>query len=196
MIETDGNHYEELLVALEQTREVEGATFEIGVRRGGSSYMIMEAMKGLGKPHIGIDPYGAIDYEDRVGVHKTDYSNKMRNETLASLFNYAAENDYDFLFFNLEDTEFFKRFQDGIPLYRGEKEMINTISLAFIDGPHATKPVLAAFEYLKDKITVGGQIVFDNYDHYPHDTEVEPTIIAGRYKLVATGVDKKVYQRI
>lgn len=196
MIETDGDHYAELLAALEQTKEVAGATLEIGIRRGGSSHIIMEAMKGLGKPHIGIDPYGAIDYEDIVGVHKTDYTNRMRNETLASLFSYAAENDYDFLFFNLEDTEFFKRFEDGVPLYRGEKEMITEYSLAFVDGPHATKPVLAAFNYLKNRMTVGGQIVFDNYDHYPHDKEVEPTILASNYKLVTTGADKKVYQRV
>jgi hypothetical protein len=196
MIETDGIHYAELVSALEQTREVVGATLEIGVRRGGSSHMIMEAMKGLAKPHIAIDPYGAIDYEDRVGVHKTDYSNKMRNETLASLFNYAAENDYDFIFFNLEDVEFFTRFKDGVPLYRGEKEMITNFSLAFVDGPHATKPVLAAFEYLKDKMSVGGQIVFDNYDHYPHDEEVEPTVLSFGYELVTAGADKKVYKRI
>jgi len=196
MIETDGNHYGELLTALEQTREVAGATLEIGLRRGGSSHLIMEAMKGMSKPHIAIDPYGEIDYEDRVGIHKTDYSNRMRNETLTSLYAYATESNYDFIFFNLEDTEFFSRFKDGVPLYRGEKEMINNYSFAFVDGPHATKPVLAAFEYLKNKMTVNGQIVFDNYDHYPHDTEVEPTIIADRYKLVATGVDKKVYQRI
>jgi hypothetical protein len=45
-------------------------------------------------------------------------------------------------------------------------------------------------------MSVGGQIVFDNYDHYPHDIEVEPIILKSNYKLVTTGADKKVYIRL
>lgn len=196
MIERDGIHYEELIQACKDTRDIPGATLEIGVRRGGSSQLIMESMIGTNKPHIAVDPYGTIDYEDRVGVHKTDYTNQMKNETLASLYAWSRDNNYDFLFFNLEDTEFFSRFKDGVPFYSDNKQILKELSLAFIDGPHATKPVLEAFKYLKDKMSVGGQIVFDNYDHYPHDIEVEPIILESNYKLVITGADKKVYVKL
>ena len=195
MIERDGNYYEELIKACEETRGIPGATFEIGVRRGGSSQLIMEHMKGTGKPHIAIDPYGAIDYEDIAGIHKTDYTNQMKNETLASLYAWCRDNSCDFIFYNLEDIEFFKRFPKGVPYYNTEKQIIDKYSLAFIDGPHATEPVLKAFSWLKDKMSIGGQIVFDNYDHYPHDIEVEVEIVKHNYRLINTGEDKKIYIR-
>jgi hypothetical protein len=193
MIETDGAHYQELVKACNETRGIPGATFEIGVRRGGSSQLIMESMKGTRKLHIAVDPYGAIDYEDIVGVHKTDYTNQMKNETLASLYSWCRDNDCDFIFYNLEDVEFFKRFPEGVPYYYDTKVIVDSFSLAFIDGPHATLPVLEAFKWLKDKMSVGGQIVFDNYDHYPHDSEVEVEILKHNYKLINTGADKKIY---
>ena len=100
------------------------------------------------------------------------------------------------MFFNLEDTEFFKRFSDGVPVYEDNKRIENKFSLVFIDGPHHTQAVLDAFEYFKDKISPDGQIVFDNYDHYNHDTEVEPVIFqTENYELHNVGADKKVYKR-
>jgi hypothetical protein len=196
MIETDGLHYDELRTAIAQTADVPGATLEIGCRRGGGSVMIMEGNLGKNKTHIAVDPYGNIDYHDRVGVHKSDYTNHMKTQTMSSLYNWAYEHNYNFLFFNLEDTEFFKRFADGVPVYTDYKTIENKFSLVFVDGPHHTQAVLDAFEYLKDKMSTGGQIVFDNYDHYPHDLEVEPTILKYPYELVATGADKKVYKKL
>lgn len=196
MIETDGNYYEELRAAIAQTAEIPGATLEIGCRRGGGSVMIMEGNLGKNKTHIAVDPYGNIDYHDRVGIHKSDYTNHMKTQTMSSLYNWAYEHNYNFLFFNLEDTEFFKRFADGVPVYTDYKTIESKFSLVFIDGPHHTQAVLDAFEYFKDKMSIGGQIVFDNYDHYNHDNEVEPIIIAQPYELVATGTDKKVYKRL
>jgi hypothetical protein len=196
MIETDGLHYDELRTAIAQTADVPGATLEIGCRRGGGSVMIMEGNIGKNKTHIAVDPYGNIDYHDRVGVHKSDYTNHMKTQTMSSLYNWAYEHNYNFLFFNLEDTEFFKRFADGVPVYTDYKTIENKFSLVFVDGPHHTQAVLNAFEYLKDKMSTGGQIVFDNYDHYEHDLEVEPTILNHPYELVATGADKKVYKKL
>lgn len=196
MIEIDGLHYEELKQAITETRNISGATIEIGTRRGGSSIMIMEGNLGMNKPHISIDPYGNIDYHDRVGIHKSDYTNNMKTQTMSSLFSWAYTNNYNFIFYNLEDTEFFKRFTDGIPIYEDNKRIENKFSLAFIDGPHNNQAVLDAFEYFKDKIQLEGQIVFDNYDHYDHNSFIEPIILSNNFILHNTGVDKKVYKKI
>lgn len=196
MIEVDGIHYDELKEAIEQTKNVAGATIEIGTRRGGSSLMIMEGNLGMNKPHISIDPYGNIDYHDLMGIHKSDYTNHMKTQTMSSLYQWAYDNNYNFIFFNLEDTEFFNRFEDGIPIYEETKRIEDKFSLVFIDGPHHTEAVLDAFNYFKDKITSNGQIIFDNYDHYNHDIDVEPIILkTSKYELHNVGTDKKVYKR-
>lgn len=195
-IETDGAHYNELQIAIQETRDIPGATCEIGCRRGGGSVMIMQGNIGTNKPHIAVDPYGNIDYHDRVGIHKSDYTNNMKLESQMSLYEWAFRYSYNYIFFNLEDTEFFKRFADGVPIYEDVKRIENKFSLVFIDGPHHTKAVLDAFEYFKNKMSIGGQIVFDNYDHYPHDTEVEPLILQNSFVLHNTGTDKKVYKCI
>lgn len=197
MIELDGAHYEELKQAIIETKDVSGATIEIGTRRGGSSVLIMEGNIGTNKSHISIDPYGNIDYHDIAGIHKSDYTNHMKTQTMSSLFQWAYEHDYNFIFYNLEDTEFFNRFADGVPIYENDKRIESKFSLVFIDGPHHTQAVLDAFNYFKDKINVNGQIVFDNHNHYDHDTEVEPIILkTKKYSLHLTGPDKKVYKKI
>lgn len=196
MIEIDGKYYDELRLAISETKNIPGATIEIGTRRGGSSVMIMQGNLGMNKPHISIDPYGNIDYHDRVGIHKSDYTNHMKTQTMASLYQWAYDNNYNFIFFNLEDTEFFKRFENGVPIYEDNKRIEDKFSLVFVDGPHHTQAVLDAFEYFKDKMAIGGQIVFDNYDHYNHDEDVEPIILHTlNYELRNTGKDKKVYIR-
>lgn len=196
MIEIDGLHYEELKQAIIETKNIPGATVEIGTRRGGSSIMIMEGNLGMNKPHISIDPYGNIDYHDRVGIHKSNYTNNMKTQTMSSLFSWAYINNYNFIFYNLEDTEFFNRFADGIPIYEDNKRIENKFSLVFVDGPHNNQAVLDAFEYFKDKIQLKGQIVFDNYDHYDHNSFIEPIILSNNFILHNTGIDKKVYKRI
>ena len=193
MIETDSAHYEELIIAIAETKDIPGATVEIGTRRGGSSLMIMQGNLGQKKPHISIDPYGNIDYHDVMGIHKSDYTNHMKTQTMASLFAWSYENNYNFIFFNLEDTEFFKRFPDGVPVYEDDKRIENKFSLVFIDGPHHNQAVLDAFEYFQDKIAIGGQIVFDNYTSYDHNYAIEPRILNAGFTLRSTGVEKKSY---
>ena len=57
----------------------------------------------------------------------------MKNNMLKNLYNYCSLNKMECLYFPLEDTEFFKRYSDGIPIYNEKKYIINTYALVFFD---------------------------------------------------------------
>ena len=123
---TDSLNYEVLTEAVERTSEVSGATCEIGLRRGGGSKFIIDALARLKgsaagsqnrRSHVAVDPYGNIPYL-QTDAHpvRLDYTNGMRNECLMNMYLYAAEKNVDFYFMNMTDAQFFRRFSDGIPM--------------------------------------------------------------------------------
>ena len=152
-MQSDSSEYEILKNAASMIKNVEGFTCEIGLREGGSSEMILDSVKknGDSKIHVAIDPYGNIEYshwENR--VERLDYSNQMKNKTLSNLYSYCFKNNMECLYFPLEDTEFFKRYSDGIPIYNEYKKIINTYALVFFDGPHTSNLVKIEFDFFKD----------------------------------------------
>jgi len=187
----DGVEYDILARAVRSTDGVPGLSCEIGVREGGSSRLIMDQFKD--RIHIGVDPYGDLRYRADEGHMSTmDYSPSMQSRMLSNL--YTSHPD-QFIFFPMEDTEFFARFQDGVPLYRdGKKTMGNEYAFVFIDGPHSLEDVRREFRFFKDKVPVGGAIVFDDVGYYPHN-ELESEIEAAGFKLMEGGRSKRAYKR-
>jgi cephalosporin hydroxylase len=177
MFATDSADYHVLTAAVNLSSTVEGATCEIGLREGGGSWYIMEAMCSLGlnykKPHIAIDPYGDIPYKLDPGVPYVWspgwYTNQMRNQTVSKLYNYANEKNIDFHFFNLEDVEFFARYADGVPIYQDKKTILNKYSLVHFDGAHTHDAVLNEILFFHPRTDKGAVFVFDDvvgwYDH-------------------------------
>lgn len=176
-----------------------GPSVEIGVRKGDSSYIIMQTLKESGSPrvHIGIDPYGNIDYRDwETCVRKLDYTNDMRNKAMKNLWQWCTDNDYDFIYMPLEDTEFFKRFEDGVPVYNEVKTIVNEYSLVFYDGPHTTADVLREIEFFSKRTQVGGMWVFDDVQQYPHMEKVHPVILEYGFELVENDQIKASYKKV
>lgn len=182
-IEIDGSPscYDNLEPYLKSLKGVSGVTCEVGVRRGGGTHFIIKTLleNDDKRPHICIDPYGTILYNDIAGKHRTDYTNQMRNETMSLIFKYAFENDVNLLFFNMEDSEFYKRFEDGVPIYEIDKTIQNEFAFVHIDGQHDLESVKLAADYFINKIPSGGLIAFDNTDHYEHSVIDELMISAG-----------------
>ena len=102
----------------------------------------------------------------------------------------------DFIFINLEDNEFFKRYSDGVPVYNKTKQIINTYALVFIDGPHTYDLVLDDFNFFKKKIPIGGVIVFDDIYQYPHMEKLDNYIQLNGYKILEQGDVKISYIKI
>ena len=176
----DSSEYEEVLsVAIDSlSPSVEGASVEIGCRGGGSSAWIMDALANSHRDgqnrrvHLAIDPYGDQPYlatETRWG-RGLGYNNHMRDTTLVGLYQHALAHGHDFLFFPLEDTEFFERYADGVPHYKeGGKQLLRSYAFVFFDGPHALAALQNEVAFFHDRSPLGAVWVFDDVVDYPHD---------------------------
>jgi len=144
MITGDSKEYEFFDEAIKLLKNPIGVSVEIGVRRGMGSKCIIDAYRKyhphIKLNHLGIDPYGNILYRtaDRDPGGRLDYTNKMKQEALLDLIKEYPE----FNLVNLEDSEFFKRFADGYPIYNENKIMLTQYEVVHFDGPHDTDSVI------------------------------------------------------
>lgn len=172
-LDGDGHEkgYEVLKHALELSPNI-GLSCDIGVRKGRSSQLIMEhvARTKENPTHIAIDPYGSIGYHaDRyLPAGQSDYSNQMRRETMNNLSKLGMDLNVNLLFLPMEDTEFFQRFGDGVPLYQHEKALINEYGFVFVDGQHSLEAVRHAINFFSSRMVSNGVLMFDNTNVYEH----------------------------
>jgi len=193
---TDSREYNILENAARKIVNVQGLTCEIGVREGGGTQKILDILKSTNqnKIHIAIDPFGNIEYEHwETKKERLDYTNKMKNTMLKNLYTYCSDNDMEVIFFPLEDTEFFAKYSNGVPVYNEYKQIINTYALVFLDGPHTTSLVKTEFDFFMDKIPVGGVIIFDDIDQYPHMTNLDEYIRSNGFEILEQGICKISY---
>lgn len=189
--------YEVFKKYINDLTDVPGLTCEIGLRRGGGTKYILDAFieKNNVRPHICIDPYGNILYTDICGSHRSDYTDNMKNETLGELYRYAYDNSLNILFFNFEDSEFYKRFSDGVPIYDQELKIVNKYCLVHVDGQHEVYAVRMAATFFIPRMSINGIIAFDNTNHYDHST-IDELMIRNNFILVEDVMYKKIYKRI
>mgnify|MGYP005986269571 FL=1 len=146
-------------------------TCEIGVRLGKGSQTILESLKHKDHWHIGIDPYGDIDYEHfdkNSGIRHNSgksptYPNSMKTTLLQNI---GFDN---FTLFQMSDTDFMNKFSEGVPIYRKQREMINHYDLVFLDGPHKTFDVLKELVFFGERLNNKGFIILDDYPTYKFD---------------------------
>jgi hypothetical protein len=193
----DSADYHLLTKGIELSANVPGLTCEIGLRRGGGTKHIIDAIAQYcpGKTHIAIDPYGHIPYEHKEGqVVQLDYTNDMRDECLTNLYQYTLLKKVPFIFFNLEDTEFFFRYSTGVPVYNLAKEVLKHYSFVHFDGPHAVLPLLQEIDFFIDRINGGSCWGFDDVmGYYDHDS-IEKVLINKGFKLIDKTRHKALYQ--
>lgn len=172
VLPTDSANYDIITEGVIKSAQANGLTCEIGLRRGGGTKYILDALKSSGqeKLHIAIDPYGNIDYPegDEGRTIRCDYTNSMRDETLINLYLYCWQNKMPFLFFNLEDSEFFKRYADGVPVYNEHKQLINQYAFVHFDGPHTVSALLDEIAFFHPRSSQGAVWVFDDVALYDH----------------------------
>jgi hypothetical protein len=189
--------YEIMTQHIKTLKGVEGLSCEVGLRRGGGTKVILDSfMENEDKRvHICMDPYGNIIYNDIVGPHRSDYTDDMKNETLAELYRYAFDNRINILFFNMEDSEFYRRFTDGVPVYDQEKKMMNTYCFVHIDGQHDLESVRLAANFFIPRMSIRGLLVFDNTDHYDHGP-IHDLMLNNKFIMVDDVLNRKLYKRV
>ena len=165
---------------------IPGIIIEIGTRRGGGAVMIAETLERFDSTNrlfVCVDPYGNIAYEDTDGGKRTfDYTNHMRDITIPKLHEHISGIGFNFMFLNMEDTEFFSRYPDGIPVYSNKKQVMNDYAFVFLDGPHAVEPIKLEIDYFMPKIVKGGIILFDDTNRYNHSV-IDKIMIDNGFKV-------------
>ena len=199
MLGTDSYEYEILEECVKLIKDVPGLTCEIGLRLGGGSEIIMRALHHTHQTervHIAIDPYGSIDYQSAEGVTgKHRYGNKMFYSAMVGLYGIAAEIDQHFLFFPMEDSEFFNRFNSGIPIYRDCKYLEQNYALVHFDGPHTSEAITNEFVFFGHRCHPGSIFVFDDIDKFPYEKLVNQFLLPQDWKLIKKGVRKAAYRK-
>lgn len=215
----DSQEYEILCNATREIKGVEGAVVEIGTRRGGSAKLIIDTLvqnNDTNRSMFCIDPYGNITIEctnlnmsihypgtkvdgdpsskDITSPHRFDYNNDMRNRTIPSLYYYAYQAGLNFTFFCLEDTEFIKRYGDGIPVYDQFKKIENKYALVFFDGPHDNPSVKLETDFFLNRSNVGSVFVYDDIWMYNHDT-IENDLFQNGFEILEKKNIKASYVR-
>jgi hypothetical protein len=193
--------YKSLIKYIPELKDVEGISIEIGLRRGGGTLEIIEAFleNDDKRYHVCIDPYGDIEYWGHGKITHYDYFNSMRNEAISNLYKYADIRGVNIIFYNLEDSEFYKRFADGVPVYdKGIKTIESKYCFAHIDGQHDVKSVDIATDFFIKNLSVKGVIAYDNTDYYEHN-EIHNKLLSNNFEvLIEEGVHsyKKVYRKL
>jgi len=205
MLPTDSLEYEILSNAVAEAASVDvnALSCEIGLREGGGSHYMLDALWNsgqLGRTHIAIDPYGNIDYTTSENITtRFDYTNDMRNRCMANLHSHLHTQYSDtlnFLFFPLEDTEFFTRYADGVPIYQEFKRIATHYSTVHFDGPHAAEPLIAEFMFFVPRLLKGSTIVFDDIGNYDHQSFEDTWIAANNFELLEKGSRKASYRYV
>jgi hypothetical protein len=195
----DGWAYDVLYEAVLLTKGVPGLTCEIGLREGGGTELIVRAGLAMGerRHHVAIDPYGSIPYDaPNVPAYpgQFDYHNAMKRMSVPRLYAWMANVEVEFSFFALEDTEFFARFADGVPIYAdGMKTVVNRYAAVYFDGPKGAAVVLREAQFFAPRTPVGGVWVFDDTEDYDHRV-VHAFALESGFEDVKAG-HKWAYQR-
>lgn len=220
VFETDSFEYEILSNAAASVGATEGAIVEIGTRRGGSAKIIIDSLvrtNNNNRNMFCIDPYGNIDFmhtnkslsayhpnlklngdpesTEIVTPLKLHYTNNMRNRIIPSLYFYAYQNGINFTFFCLEDTEFFNRYSDGVPVYDQYKTIVNDYAFVFFDGPHVNESVELETNFFMERSNVGTVFVYDDIWVYDHD-KVQKMLFENNFELMEKQKFKASYKKI
>ena len=190
MIQGDSTEYE----ILEQACKTLGDdlfTAEIGARQGAGTKIILDTLKDKKHWHIGIDPYGNLNYQhyDNSESYTCDYTNSMKLQLIKDI-------DYqNFTLFPMGDDEFMKRFHDGVPIYREKKELINNYDLVHFDGPHKTVDVLKEVMFFAQRSRAGTVFVFDDYPKFNMDLILKIIVNDYGFMLLKQGKNKIALKR-
>lgn len=172
---TDSLEYEFLYEAALNSLDANGISCELGVRRGGSTELILRASMTRRpiRPHVAIDPWGNIPYfTGDAPATKLDYTDAMRRKAMRDLYQFAFENTVDLYILPWMDIDFFERCADGIPLYTEtySTRLWKHYSLVHFDGPHDVPSILKEVEFFGPRSPKGAYWVFDDIENYDHKT--------------------------
>jgi len=209
MIECDSSDYRLLSEAAASVVGIPGMTCEIGVRKGGGTKCIIDGLLQAGdegRTHLCIDPYGSLPFihgvyvdPERGVLHLQDprghYCNAMRCQCMIDLLTYAQNLPVNLLFFTLTDTQFFRLFAGGVPVYERQETTLGKYALVHVDGEHSLGAVVGAIEFFHARMSLGGAIVLDDIDRFDHEL-VKKWLQFSGWQLIEEQGRKASYRKV
>lgn len=199
---TDSSHYEVLEQAVSNIKEIPGLCIEIGIRLGGSSKIIIDGLIKSNKQRtfIGLDPYGSLPYlyQENNIIERGWYHTLERDITIPGLFLYCAGTNVNFIYQQMTDDQYMKRFSDGIPVCLNGKENIeNQYALVFFDGPHTLETVMNETLFFSKRSITGTRFVYDDIiDEYYDHTKIRKYLLENNWEIEIESRAKKCYIKI
>ena len=152
--------------------EVRGAYAQIGLGTGESARTILQSTP-LDKKLVIVDPYGSMGYrmmdDDKLGYPsiKVSRDNNVQIEILAGLYKLALESQKHFLFYPMEDIEFYQRFQTGIFYYdEGEQIRTNEYGFVYFNAENCIGDLIEGIRFMDERTPKDGVWVFNNINDY------------------------------
>jgi hypothetical protein len=203
MLADNGFDYHVLTNAAKSIKGVSGLTCEIGLRQGGGTKYIIDALLengDVGRTHIALDPYGSLPYvqsESHLIGTIGPYPNDMMKQVMIDVYAYIQNKDINVLFFPLEDTEFFERFEKGVPIYHdGVKDVLNTYALVYFDGPHSLNSTMEETEFFAPRGVPGSIFVYDDTINYYDHSKIKTWLIANDWTELEVAATKSAYVKL
>lgn len=196
MLPGDSTDYSLLIEAARRTT-VLGLVCEVGCRLGGGIQAIID---GLQSPRVivSIDPYGDIEYkhsDHTPSLYNCGYDREMMVQAMTTIPAACHAKGHLWIPFIMEDQEFFKRFEDGVPVYQTGKFTVNDYALVHLDGPHRTDLVVSETVFFSQRVPTGGAIVYDNWEMYFDNEKVSEALRWQGFELEAKGGEKAVWRK-
>jgi len=210
VIKGDSGEYELLEYAVERCSKLNNPNYiltcEIGVREGLGSKRMMDLLTTKNHYHIGIDPYGSLEYphfdpkftankESRIVVIEpggtgAKYSNNMRDQLKEDLLPYP-----NFHLMNMTDLKFMELYPKGLPVYYdGYPCICSEYSCVHFDGPHRTIDILRQALFFCDRSHDGTTFCFDDYKTYNIEL-IQCVCMAFGFEEIKKGKQKIVLRR-
>ena len=184
----DHHGHNVLYNATKRIKNIPGMVCELGLREGGGLGVMMLGCidnQDTDRTFTAIDPYGNVDYEWKDGVTVVfDYTNQMKNKTLKNLYTLCENFNLNFIFFNMDDTHFFKKHSNGVPVYNRVKTINDTYALVHLDGPHTTAKLLEELEFFCEKVGQNGIIVLDDIAGYYDYEKIQQFLSENGFELL------------
>lgn len=195
----DSGEYEFLTEAVELSKDVSGMCIEIGLRRGLGTKTIIDAVMQFcpDKTVIAVDPYGSILYKprDHMPECRLDYTNQMKFECLAAIYDYLVDHPVDFKFYNWTDEFYFNKMSDGEVTYELETDFKKYFSMVHLDGPHGVPEVCKEIDWFSERMLPGSILVIDDItpDFLPIEKVEEH--MGDRFECIKKGFKKGIWRK-
>ena len=155
-----------------ETLEVRGLFAQIGLGHGESARTILNKIPSDKKLVI-IDPYGSIGmrtiHADKLGYPDSWLArdNDFSVEVLSKLYLWSYQQKKHFLFYPMEDVEFFERFQTGIFYYdEGEQIRTNEYGFVYFNAENCIGDLIEGIRFMDERTPKDGVWIFNNINDY------------------------------